>query len=66
MEAFEKKEDYFIGSMVFEKRVNVKIGPEVYLLVDGQQRITSLFLLFIMVCILNLTFNTIRANALTV
>jgi len=46
MEAFETREDYFIGSMVFEKRKNVKLGPEVYLLVDGQQRITSLFLLF--------------------
>ena len=39
LEAFESGEDYFIGSMVFRE------NKQQYEIVDGQQRITSLFLL---------------------
>jgi len=46
MEAFEEADEYFIGSMVFEKKHKDKFGPNKYTVVDGQQRITSLFLLF--------------------
>ncbi|MDB9851645.1 DUF262 domain-containing HNH endonuclease family protein [Amylibacter sp.] len=46
MESFINEEDYFIGSMVFEKIKSTTSYQEEYLLVDGQQRVTSLFLLF--------------------
>ena len=39
LEAFESGEEYFIGSMVFRE------NKQQYEIVDGQQRITSLFLL---------------------
>lgn len=39
LEAFESDKDYFIGSMVFRE------NKQQYEIVDGQQRITSLFLL---------------------
>lgn len=44
--ASETRKSLFLGAVIFKKRVNAEGLPDGYTIIDGQQRITTLFIFF--------------------